>query len=420
MSTDLLVKGCVFLFIALCPIQDFFLQGTPMRSLGASPSLFPLLAMVLLTFGQWLMAGDLKVDRVFLLCLMYVSLTTVYGFLFFGFTSHQESLIWKSMASLISLALLMFAVNNIDYRMNSFVRAGIYAAFGLVILGFCFGKENPFGLPSLLDTSWLHYTSLSESRPRGLSSEPSEFSISAIVFGLLSVHLARSQAAKGLLFALTLGLLVASGSKGGILTLFLCALILGLMKWHSKWYHFAGTIFVLFPVGLLLIFRLIPLLFPEEVILASGTIPTRFSMILCALITVIHHPFGVGLSGFLPAVAAYLPGAMSAVQSYFPWPLNFDEVSLYQTSADMVSTKTFFFDQLIRFGFPFALAFCFVVGKILNCLVARKQMIIAIAILASAIAITTYIPTAGVFTISIVFGVALSEVRIGAHTISCE
>jgi hypothetical protein len=111
---------------------------------------------------------------------------------------------------------------------------------------------------------------------------------------------------------------------------------------------------------------------------------------------------------------------MSAVQSYFPWPLNFDEVSLYQTSADMVSTKTFFFDQLIRFGFPFALAFCFVVGKILNCLVARKQMIIAIAILASAIAITTYIPTAGVFTISIVFGVALSEVRIGAHTISCE
>jgi hypothetical protein len=420
MNTNLLVKCCVFLFIALSPIQDFFLQGTPMRSLGASPSLFPLLAIILLTFGQWLVSGDLKVDRVFLLCLMYVVLTTIYGFLFFGLTSHQESLIWKSMASLISLALLLFAVNNIDYRMNRFVREGIYTAFAIVVIGFLFSKENPFGLPPLLDLPWLHYTSLSELRPRGFSSEPSELSISAIVFGLLSTHLARSRTAKGLLFALTLSVLIASGSKGGIITLFLCALILGLIRWHSRWYHFAGAICVLLPLGLLLIVRLIPLLFPEDVIMESGTIPTRFSMILCSLTTVVHHPFGVGLSGFLPSVATYLPDAMSTVQSYFPWPLNFDEVSQYQTSADMVSTKTFFFDQLIRFGIPFALVFFFAVGKILRCLMSRKQMIIAVAILATAIAITTYIPIAGVLTVSIVFGVAVSEVRSGTHPLSCE
>ncbi|MBZ5489505.1 MAG: hypothetical protein LAO76_01065 [Acidobacteriia bacterium] len=405
------VQICIFLFIALSPIQDFFLQGTPLRSLGASPSLFPLLAIAVVSFTQWLIYGNLNVDRALLVCLVYVFLTTAYGFLYFGLTSHDQNMIWKSTTSFISLALLVFAVSNIEYRINSVVRAGIYTAFGLVILGFCFSNANPFGLPGLLETRILHFTPVADFRPRGLSSEPSEFSISAITMGLLGVHLTRSTIARIILFAVTAGLLVASGSKGGMLTLFFCAVVLCLIKWHSRWYHIVGILLILLPFGALFILMVVPNLFPEEVIATSGTIPTRFSMILCALITVTRHPLGVGLSGFLPAVGAYLPSAMSTVQSFFAIPLYFEEVSQYQTSADMVSTKTFFFDQLIRFGIPFAFWFLIFIVRLLNRLVAQRQWIIAIALMASAIAVTTYIPTAGVYTVAIVFGVGLSEVR---------
>jgi hypothetical protein len=134
-------------------------------------------------------------------------------------------------------------------------------------------------------------------------------------------------------------------------------------------------------------------------------------MIICALTTVTHHPFGVGLSGFLPAVAKYLPGAMSTLESFFEVPLFFGEVTDYLVSADMVSTKTFFFDQLMRFGIPFAVLFVVFMSRLLKRLAAAQKSTLLIAILASAVAITTYIPGTGNFAIPIAFGLALSEVR---------
>jgi len=342
--------------------------------------------------------------------LVYVFLITVYGFFFFGFTSHGESLIWKSATSFTSLALLVLAVNSIDYRMNSSIRTGIYAAFGLLVLGFCFSNANPFGLPPLLETPILHFTSLSESRPRGLASEPSELSITAVAIGLLSVHVTRSRWIKTLLLCLTVGILIASGSKGGIFTLFICVIILSAIKWHSRWYQVPALVLLVFPLGAILI-ALLPNLFPEESFAFSGTVPTRVSMLVCALMTVSHHPFGVGLSGFLPAVATYLPNAMQTTQSMSPIPLNFTEVTAYLTSAEMVSTKTFYFDQLMRFGVPFGVFFIMVVSKLVRRLMESKLLVMSIAVLACSIAIATYIPGIGTFAVPIVFGVALHEVK---------
>jgi hypothetical protein len=415
-----LYRSCLFLFIALTPIQDFFLQATPLRSFGASPSLFPLAALGVLTAARWLVSGDLKIDRVFLACLGYTVAITIYGFFFFGFMSHGEDLIWKSAKSFIALALVILAANNLDYQVTSTVRAACYTAFFLLVAGFCLSNANPLGLPPLLEISVLHFTPIPDvMRPRGLASEPSLFSISAIVFGLLCAHFARSRAAKVTLLVMTVFLLVASGSKGGILTLFLCLMMLAVMRWHSKWYHVPGVILILLPLGLFLIW-LIPNLFPETGISGSGSVTTRLSMIVCALITVGHHPLGVGLSGLLPAVGTYLPSAMYTVQSFFPVPLSFDEVALHLTSADMVGTMTFSFDQLMHFGIPFALCFSFFVVNLLKRLVAKRQLILAVAILASTIAITIYAHTFGLYSVPILFGVALSEVRSGKNTLGSE
>jgi len=169
-------------------------------------------------------------------------------------------------------------------------------------------------------------------------------------------------------------------------------------------------LFVLFPLGLVLIW-LIPTLFPEESLALSGTIPTRVSMIICALMTAVHHPFGVGVTGFLPAVGRYLPDAISMLGSFFNVPLSFEEVSGYLVSADYVGTKTFFFDQLMRFGIPFAVGFFIFIVGLLKRLAAKRQIVLLIATLACTVAMITYQPGTGNFAISIVFGLALRETK---------
>lgn len=406
-----LVQVCLFLFVVLCTIQDFMLQLTPLRSLGASPCIFPLFAIGLVQGAQWLLSTKTRVSRRVLICLVYVLLTALYGLFVFGTSSHGENLLWKGTTSFISVCAILFAT-TLDYCKSSVVRSAIYIAFALVVVGFLFGNSNPLGLPALTENAVLHSTPLVDVRPRGLASEPSQLSITAMVIGLLAVHLTESRIWKFLLFLATIGLLVASGSKGGILMLFICAIVISIVKWHSKWYHVVGLLFVLFPLGLFLIW-LIPNIFPAESFAVSGTIPTRFSMIICALMTVTHHPFGVGFPGFLPAVAKYLPDAMSKLESFFDVPLYFGEVSDYLTSADMVSTKTFFFDQLMRFGIPFALFFFIFIIGLLKRLAVKRQTILFIAVLAATTAIMTYQPGTGNFAIPIAFGVAFNEVRNG-------
>lgn len=404
------LQFCTFLFIALCPVQDFFLQGTPLRSLGASPSIFPLATILLVIGTRWLLSGRFAVRIGVLLCFLYILITTVYGLFTFGISSHGENLLWKATTSFISLGAIIFAATSVDYSKSRAVRAGIYCALAIVTLGFCFGYANPFGFPQPVENSILHFTPISDLRPRGLSSEPSELSISALVIGLLAVHVTRKRSHRILLFVLTLLLLIASGSKGGILTLFLCAIVICIFKWHSKWYQVPATLFIMLPAGITLIY-LLPNLFPEDSFALSGTVGTRFSMLICALQTVWHHPFGVGLAGFLPAVRTYLPGAMSTLQSFFRVPLNFTEVSGYLESADMVSTKTFFFDQAMRFGIPFAICFVVFVTKMFTRLLRQEKFMVSIAILASAIAVSTYIPGTGAFAVPLAFGVALTEVK---------
>jgi hypothetical protein len=402
------VNLCTFLLIVLCPIQDLFLQGTPLRSLGSSPSVFPLCGIAAFVTARWLLCASMRLKRSVVICFVYVVVTGVYGFLVFGTSSHGENLFVKAATILVSLGVVMFTAFGVDYEETNLLRAAIYCAFILLVVGFCFGNSNPLGLPNIIENPILHFTPIADARPRGLSNEPSEFSITAVAIGLLATHVTRSRRVKVFLFCVTVALLVASGSKGGIFMLFLCVIILSIIKWHSKWYQIAALVLVALPMGAILI-ALLPTLFTEESFVTSNTVPTRVSMVFCALMTVMRHPFGVGLSGFLPAVAQYLPDAMRTTQSLIPFPLNFTEVSAYLTSAEQVSTKTFYFDQLMRFGIPFGVCFVIFVKKLVTCLLEQKQVVMSIAVLACAIAIMTYIPGTGVFAVPIVFGVALNR-----------
>src|SRR6185312_8330313 len=131
-DNGILLQICTFLFIALSPIQDCFLQGTPMRSLGASPSLFPLCGIGLVAGARWLLSSELKVNVKLLFCLAYVSITAIYGFLIFGTSSHGENLFLKGTTIFVSLGVILFATFGVNYEPAPLLRAAIYSAFILL------------------------------------------------------------------------------------------------------------------------------------------------------------------------------------------------------------------------------------------------------------------------------------------------
>jgi hypothetical protein len=131
-------------------------------------------------------------------------------------------------------------------------------------------------------------------------------------------------------------------------------------------------------------------------------------MILCATTIVAHHPFGVGFSGYRPAVSKYLPDSMSTIQSLSPLPLDFSEVSEYLGVSPNVGTKTFLFDEAMCFGLPFVIFFIVLIIRLLKKLHVEKR-ILFLGVMAVAIAFCSYVAVSGEYATAILFGVAIQE-----------
>jgi ABC-type multidrug transport system fused ATPase/permease subunit len=403
-----LQRTLIFAFIALSPIQDFFLRGTALAMPGDSPSLFPLLCLVALALSHWILCGRFRVPQIGMIAGLYAFLLTIYGVLQFGMTFYGQNLFRKSLGSLTILSLFLAAIFIPRYELRGTVRFACYAAFLILVFGLCFSHPTPVGLPGFFDNAVFHYTLIPTlDRPRGLSSEPSFLSVTAISLGLLCAHFSRNRISKAFFVLATLGLLVAIGSKGGILIIFICIGILGMLKFH-KWYQLPLLGLLIVPLALIAMIW-IPTLFPDEGIAQSGSVQTRASMILCAIETVAHHPFGVGFSGFLPAVSKYLPDSMNSIQAVSPLPLDFSEVSEYLGDSPNTGTKTFLFDQAICFGLPFVLLFLVLTIRLLKRLRVVNNRILVVAVMAVAIAFCSYVSLSGEYATAILIGVAIQE-----------
>jgi hypothetical protein len=398
----------IFTFIALCPIQDFILRGTPLIAvLGSSPSSVPLLFMIVLASAAWAVCGRFRVLQVGAIAVLYAFLLTIYGFMQFGMTFYGQDSLRTSLGSLLILSFFLSAVFIPRYELRGTVRSACYVAFFLLVLGLCFSDPTPFGLPRLFDNPVSHYTSIPTlDRPRGLSSEPSFLSVTTISMGLLCAHFSRKRISKGFFLLATVGLLLAIGSKGGTFIIFVCLGILAMLRFR-KWYQLPILGLAIVPLALIATVS-IPTLFPESGILQSGSVQTRASMIVCAIVTVVHHPLGVGFSGFRPAVSKYLPESMSSIQSLSPLPLDFSEVSEYLGVSPNVGTKTFFFDQAMCFGLPFVILFIVVIIRLLKGLSVENR-ILFVGVMAVAIAFCSYVAISGEYATAILFGVAIQE-----------
>jgi hypothetical protein len=399
-------NGLMLACIALSPFQDTALQKTFLGMAGASFSFFPMIILLFIAVARWALQKHLMVGRSALIISAYVCIVCAANLVWIN--NGEAVIYWKSLRGFPLLtALILFAVFGMNYRARRGIRIAVYVAFCLTMAGIACGQL--FGANAI---PMLQATPHDAGRTSGFSSEASTLSVQLVAIGMLTAHFLRRHWQKWFVGTLTCVLLVFCDSKGGLIALLLCAIVLGIAKGRSSTLAKIAIAFILLPsiyFGALFVLAIFGKLMDANL---TATIATRLSMPVYAAITVAHNPFGVGFTGFLPSIPRYLPAAMSFVQDHFPIPLFFEEVQGYQypPQAD-ADCKAFFFDYLVFFGIPFAIVFIRFVGKLLIRLFNCECYWLFVGTLFSVIAMMTYYAAINAWTLPLLLGISLHEIR---------
>ena len=401
------VYGClVWGFIILSPFQNTVFQNTPLKMAGASLSFFPLMALFLLASIRHFWLAPFEIKRFTLAAVAYATIVCAVNLVWI----YQDEIIiyWKSLRGYPLLTVLIFfVVFGIKYWPSRGLRIAIYMAFIFSLIGILCDRLLGSNAIPVLQT-----TLISDGRPRGFSTEASTLSVQIVASGMLTAHFLARSWQKWSVGGLTVALLVYSASKGALISLLVCIIVLGIAKSRSSLFSKVVIGCVLLPVayfGSLSILSIFGTLVEAN---ETATIGTRLSMTVYALITVAHNPFGVGFTGFLPSIPLYLPQAMRFIDSIFPFPVGFAEAKEYlYPPQDNADCKSFFLDYFVFFGVPFAIVFCRFVAKIFNQLFKLRYYWLFVGALFSVIALMTYYSEINAWTIPLLFGISLHEIR---------
>ena len=401
-----ITQALLWAVVLLSPFQDTFLQNTPLKLPAASFSFIPLMSLFLIAGVRHFWYQPLSFNRIGLQIGVYAFLICAVNFVRL---EHGEIMISRDSVFAYTLlsCLILFVLFGLDYRNTRGFRVAVYLSFFFTMVGIaCDQIIGANAIPLLQVTPSL------TGRPHGFSTEASTLSIQIVASGMLTAHLLRKSWQKWCIGIVTCALLIFSSSKGGFISLLLCAVVLGIAKMRSSLTAKVLGSIVLIPIlylGSVLILASFGSIIDAN---ETSTIGTRLSMAAYALITVFHNPFGVGFTGFLPSIPRYLPEAMRLVQSFFPFPLFFGEVQEYlyppQPDADC---KTLFFDFLVFFGIPFAVVFFKFVGRLLVRLYRCECYWLFVGVLFSVLAMMTYYATLNAWTLPLLFGMSLYEVN---------
>jgi len=392
--------------IVLCPLQDTILQKTPLKLFGASPAVLPLLALATIALFSNLFAPKLTFDRKILIGLVYVLLICAIHIV--TFQPGLDPIQWRPLRSFgLMTALIVYLLTGVDYRNTRGLRISIYVALLITLIGVILG-----GILGPDAIKFLQVTPDISGRPRGFSTESSTLSVQIVCIGMLCSHYLKRTWLKIIVGAITAGLLIYSSSKGGLISLLLCVLILVLVRTRASLFYKLLIGFLLSPVlvaGALLVASKFSNLITLN---QTTTIATRASMALFSGIVVLHNPLGVGFTGFYPAIPKYLYSAMWTIQSWFPFPLAFVEVKGYLAPPFKdADCKSFFLDFLVFFGVPFAILFFRFGFKLLQRLLAYRFFSLFVAVLFAFLALFTYYSSMNAYTVPLLIGIALYEAR---------
>jgi hypothetical protein len=410
----------LFLFICLMPFQDTILQTSPLQRLGSSFSILPLLALAFLSTADRVLTANLRVSRLVLYGSFYVFAVCLFGLLQFGLRSQDTNLVIESLKLCLETALVLFVIFGLDYSNERIISTAVQIAFWIAVFGVAAYDLNFLGLRVVIASPVFHQTvpeGFTDGRWRGLTKEPSVLAPLLMGIGLLSSHFSKSKGMKTAYWAITLAVTALSGSKGGIISMVLLVGVLFFAQAKVSVLRTVQLTLLAIPLAFLSILILLPQI-ATEAIMNSMSVATRLTMQIWTGIILLHFPFGVGFSGFIPAMKIYVLDAANILQSLSPFPLNFNEVSGYAYSAQDAGAKTLASNYAAYFGFPFlflAGRFCV---RLVRDLYRQRNITLLACILFLIIQLCTSVDSVAYYNLYLPFGIAFYQCRKNADSTS--
>lgn len=387
------------LFVLLLPFQDTVLSNSPLRFLGKSPSF---IFLIFFTFLYALRAGF---NKSFGLVLSYVLLMSLISFLsYYGGIVYGRELNEKGL-NLFILNFILFLPFLFVMREGFFskkMREMVLLSFFICFIGIFLVDIFHF---KFFTMGFFHVKSIDQLRPRGFSYEPSMLAISIITLYLCSVCLLRRKIIFFDLFILFV-LSFFIQSKGGILCLLVAAI--AFFTFSKK----KNSVFLIFSfIFIFSSFCFLMSLFLVDFERFTSTI-TRGTLVLVPIISLIHHPLGVGYFGFLDSFHTYLPEAISISKKYIDNEYGYREIERYLVASNdgAIGAKSFFLNNVIVFGWPFVVMYFYIFFKAIKLckMFFRKDLEFLIWFLF--LSLTLFVEGVGLYVFSLGFLVFRSEV----------
>lgn len=404
------------LFICLIPFQNTILQNSILMTLGSSFAIMPLLVMVLMSMTFGIPNWDLRVHKSICIGILYCFLASLFGVLKFGLYSQGVNLIWQASKFLIDTTLALYVIFAIDYKNNPWVGTSIKVAFTITVAGIMLGDIGVFGLKSLIDNEVLRFLPSLDGRWQGTTKESSHLSVLIVTFGMLSAHVCKSRTGKVFSWVNSFLWLALSGSKGGFLTM---VLTLAIVLFRGKLGLLKATVFSLLasiPIAIGLIMFLPQL--NTNVLGSATSLATRLTLFFWTTHMLMYFPLGVGFTGFLPAMKAYIAASAEKAQALIPFPMNFSEVLGYRDSAQDASTKTLLGNFSVFFGVPFLYFAGKFVSRLIRNLIRERQTALVVGIFFVVIAFSTYYDSLANYNTFLLIGIATNEYGNSVNTSS--
>lgn len=363
-----LISILVFLVLLSSVYQDFPLINT-YGELARSPIVFftPFMLLYLGLFKRIFISHYVKV---FMLYIFYLIVLSIIFTVFFilrveAFSLFEENVLIKtikmSLYPLVSIVLYLFIFNYLKSNDN-FI--------------FSLAKQIYFIQLLLLTILIIEWTQLSDGytifhylhssqrlywRIRLLTLESSWSGSIAVVFSLLPVYFVNQNILKykkNLVFLTSFSFLVLysiSSESKGYLLLFMISILPNLAKTINK-SQYRKYILPAIIAGVFVLSAVFANLYDNivEQFYTSITFGTRFSSYIASARVLVFHPFGVGLG---PYIYYYTESIKAVIDTGWMNVFNLNEISGYLITTNALSTKTYFFDQLMFGGIGFLIFF---------------------------------------------------------------
>lgn len=249
-------------------------------------------------------------------------------------------------------------------------------------------------------------------RPRGFSYESSM--LAATIFPLLfSFFCLKNKSKDYNIYTIFILFVVAlfTSSKGAIVTLIIAS---------AFSYFFSRKLLTIKGLAFFAVFFLFVTILSSVLIelflidITNNTsVATRMVCVFTAFFSLLENPFGVGYFGFLHAFEINVPRAIDFINSISPVSLNMYEARGYitATSDAAIGTKSFFWNNIIYFGWPFVVVFLLYVIDIIKKCRRYNRKDLELSFWFVVISLFSFVEGVGLYSISLFIAVLNYEIK---------